>query len=581
MKHFSLQKLQFAGALVLGVVYIVLAATGVWSDFSHTVKYERLVRQFDQFDITLRVMSTISAERGPANGAMGALAGAKRLAALRNARSETDKSLAALETQFSVQGTASPAVQAAFDDVRRSLTAGRLAVDRAIFRATERPDGEAVTRAVHAMFAAADHAGRLRDLFGSQIVAGEPDLASGLQLATTASTLRERTGRLGSYVVLQLVEPPEGQLPDAQAVRAETERIREMTAILRAYTVSSLPTPEIVRAIAEMESVYLNGAMPYALSVSAAADRGKAITVETFNENYVPGLRSVVNLRDAILAALRNTMHDARAQAERSMFVTAVLAMVGLVVLLALGLLFHYGLFRPFEEVRRQIREIARGELSPPAPVRHFGAELTDMFENLEFLRQQQQVKHGLELERREIVAQLKRLSEVDPLTGLYNRRTLNEMALALLTDNRASAGLAVIVVDVDRFKTINDRFGHSIGDEVLCRTARNLAIGLREGDILARYGGEEFVIVLSDVDESEAVLRAERLRRQLHAVSVPIMGPEAVTASFGIAWHPAPQLHNWEELLNLADRRLYLAKQQGRNRVCAGDFSVVTAARA
>ncbi|MBJ7450851.1 MAG: diguanylate cyclase [Blastococcus sp.] len=157
-----------------------------------------------------------------------------------------------------------------------------------------------------------------------------------------------------------------------------------------------------------------------------------------------------------------------------------------------------------------------------------------------------------------------------DPLTGLYNRRQLDR---ALAADRRGRVSdleSAVVVVDIDRFKDVNDRFGHAAGDEVLKAVADVLRRSIRDGDTVARMGGEEFVLVLPGAGAAQAVERAEEIRRDCAGLD-HVLGGETVTVtiSAGVASGPLGGAAS-DALLDAADRALYAAKAAGRNRVVA-----------
>ena len=152
-------------------------------------------------------------------------------------------------------------------------------------------------------------------------------------------------------------------------------------------------------------------------------------------------------------------------------------------------------------------------------------------------------------------------LAQHDPLTSLPNRSLLNDrLALALATARRRGTGVAVLLIDLDRFKDINDTLGHDAGDSLLCLVGARVSATLREVDTVARLGGDEFVVLLPDAGVDEAVLVAQRLLAELHR-SFVVEGLElAVEASIGIACHP---LHGLTpgELLQHADVAMYAAK--------------------
>ena len=162
-------------------------------------------------------------------------------------------------------------------------------------------------------------------------------------------------------------------------------------------------------------------------------------------------------------------------------------------------------------------------------------------------------------------------LSTTDPLTGIPNRRALDEhLADELARARRYGTPLAVVMVDLDHFKRFNDKYGHAAGDSVLRHVAQTLDAEKRRGDTVARYGGEEFVAILSHADAAAAQIWAERVRARLANTAVEVTDAVLrVTASFGIAaatsGDKAPAM---EDLLAAADRALYQAKAKGRNRV-------------
>jgi diguanylate cyclase (GGDEF)-like protein len=152
-----------------------------------------------------------------------------------------------------------------------------------------------------------------------------------------------------------------------------------------------------------------------------------------------------------------------------------------------------------------------------------------------------------------------------DDLTGLANRRSLDAaIDHSLAVAERSRRPFAVVMVDLDHFKAINDRLGHSAGDAVLAAFGARLRTGLRAQDQPFRYGGEEFSVLLPDVDTNGAALLAERLRQQ---VAQPVEGDmPAISASLGVAaWQAGDSA---DSLLARADRALYRAKAAGRNRV-------------
>jgi diguanylate cyclase (GGDEF)-like protein len=170
---------------------------------------------------------------------------------------------------------------------------------------------------------------------------------------------------------------------------------------------------------------------------------------------------------------------------------------------------------------------------------------------------------------QRALLKRIERMAETDPLTGVPNRRQVIEMGQRLmLRCDQDGRPYAMLLLDLDGFKQINDRHGHVAGDKALCSVSQALRRSLRPGDHLGRYGGEEFAVILPDTDAAEAARVAERLRHAVASLE-PDWAPGAsrVTLSGGIAFSTNGR-SDFSQLMVRADQALYRAKDAGRNRI-------------
>jgi diguanylate cyclase (GGDEF)-like protein len=157
-----------------------------------------------------------------------------------------------------------------------------------------------------------------------------------------------------------------------------------------------------------------------------------------------------------------------------------------------------------------------------------------------------------------------------DPLTGCLRRESGTELLeLQFLLAARHGAPLGVLFADIDRFKRVNDEFGHETGDRVLAEVAASLRGALRESDVLVRWGGEEFLAFLPHASRAEATALIDRLRARGFG---RMPDGRAVTLSIGLAEYPSDRSAHALDLVALADQRMYAAKQAGRNRFVADD---------
>jgi diguanylate cyclase (GGDEF)-like protein len=162
----------------------------------------------------------------------------------------------------------------------------------------------------------------------------------------------------------------------------------------------------------------------------------------------------------------------------------------------------------------------------------------------------------------------LSALSQKDPLTGAYNRRYFDEQSrIECARSHRYSQSLAILMIDLDKFKQVNDTHGHAAGDEVLKAIVQISGAALRKSDVLARFGGEEFVVLLPHADIKEATMLAERLRKAIETNEIKTEDLTLhVTVSIGVSTLAANE-SDITDMLSRADHAMYNAKNHGRNR--------------
>jgi diguanylate cyclase (GGDEF)-like protein len=178
--------------------------------------------------------------------------------------------------------------------------------------------------------------------------------------------------------------------------------------------------------------------------------------------------------------------------------------------------------------------------------------------------------KIGLAFGNLRLREELSRQALIDPLTGLNNRRWLeNALRMRVARHSRTGEGYAVLMIDVDHFKAVNDVYGHEAGDRALQEIGAVLARSVREGEAAARFGGEEFTVVLDTSSGAEAQGAAERIRLAVTALRVRLKERDLppLTVSIGVAIYPRDG-EDAQTVLERADEALYVSKRNGRNQV-------------
>jgi diguanylate cyclase (GGDEF)-like protein len=286
--------------------------------------------------------------------------------------------------------------------------------------------------------------------------------------------------------------------------------------------------------------------------------------------------------RDDALDAL-NTLNDValidldRLLAERIERITTALwsslGFAGLATLLALVMAFVIAgrIALVFRELAQRLHDLTRGAIAFDVPFMGYANEIGLMARSLAVCRdhavERFELSKTLARNHAEREADLERIAYQDDLTGLPNRKHLHRAFAEFLAAGKGEARGALLYLDIDRFKEINDTLGHQAGDALICAAAERLKGLARPDDIVARISGDEFAILLGDVDDPEIVQHFGA--RLLHRLSEPYeisAGAYHITVSIGVALVAPNQAHDPQELLRRADVALYRAKERGRN---------------
>ena len=218
-----------------------------------------------------------------------------------------------------------------------------------------------------------------------------------------------------------------------------------------------------------------------------------------------------------------------------------------------------------FDDVRSVAKCIAIGAsdyLSKPVDGVVLGAKVVAALE-----------RKALRKKSNELMDQLTIQATTDQLTGIRNRRSIYEKLDSLIQSCKdSSSNFGIILLDIDFFKSVNDTYGHHAGDMVLIEAAERFSQNIRSNDFIGRQGGEEFLALIDDIEIDEITQIAERVRKSIESSVINVEGTEIkITVSGGIA-HSSEKIER-DDLINLADERLYLAKENGRNRIINQGF--------
>lgn len=550
-------------AVVLGCS-VILGALLISTHYRELRRTELSEAKLERFQLVMRALNHLSAERGPLNSVLGEEPTADSPSRRRLAmfRANTDAALDILVpfARFSTERAAT--VQALAKARRQADRLGELPL-----AARSPSDFHDV---VLAMFGVVDTAQALVDTaIGDFDLAGADHLIGPALVARMLSDIREQVGRMGSNFVASIAARAPISPEQRTAHDIAYGRVLGFWDLVGAQTRASAD-PRIVAMQHAVAKDFFGDGMAIYRGILAAGHTGDyGFDTTTFTNRIVPKFASLEKLRDLYLDAALASVKADEAHARRLLTIICAITLTALLLELALVFASQKLLFRPLLSAREAIMALAQGRTALKHVPREARGEMGSLFRALDDLRDKLVERDALDHEKQKLTVHLRKQADTDGLTGVLNRGALERLAARLLTSGSAPENLRLILLDIDHFKRVNDRHGHSAGDEALKETARRLRAVLRPADVIARFGGEEFAILLFEPTSTPALLMAERLRHALQSQPFELGAGAVVnlTASFGVASVAGPG-GDWRQLVQAADQALYRAKGAGRNQV-------------
>ncbi|GDY34812.1 GGDEF domain-containing protein [Acidovorax sp. NB1] len=562
---------------------MVLVGRMATTEWQSVHKASASLRLLEQLQRGLVVVEMVSRERGPTNGALGdALPMAQpRAQALQEARERTNQAFEALLQ--SVAGAPRSTADGihlvqSLQTARGALAQARAGVDRVLALPQPQRSAEAIRDAVYGMVAVVPLLSPVTNALASAAQQAYPALGDDVQGARLAAALREYAGLLGSHFTAAVVK---GQ-PFSPAERRAIDETRGRIAQLRSLVELRLQLPdeahEVAQAWSTVEARYFGVAQALLAKVLEEGDGGGhyGLSAAEFAALYVPEMNPILGLRDALLAQARERAQKEHQRALR-VLVWALAGSGALLLVLSSALyVIQHRVLQPLAQTTRALKALASNDLQAPLPVPLADDEMAAVIGAVRALQSQTRRRQDLERERDLLIEQLREQSETDYLTGLPNRRAfITQARTALAQATRYDIDMALLVLDVDWFKQLNDSLGHAAGDKALLAVADVVRSELREGDLAARFGGEEFVLLLSHCTREQGLQFAERLREKVAGAQVLGSADPGVrvTVSLGIA-DSAHWGWGLDALISAADAAMYQAKNAGRNRAVVASAS-------
>lgn len=466
-------------------------------------------------------------------------------------RQKTDADLARIPLRLQSDGF--------MPEMERRLTEARDKIDT--FRALPLTDPDVANEAIQKMMDTTEfyHSALFRPI--SSLLLLNPAALGPTLRAQALGELRDETGRLGAQVLLPLKTQTAIPGRNRERLLQGLQRIETNWKILEIQGRESASIPDFQQQLSNTQKIYEREGIALIHSLLSQSDNAEpyGMTANKFATSYHASLRTFNDLLDSYMHGL-NAFYQ---QERQSALLNFCLVIATLIALYSAGVFLlvycRTRILKPVISLNTLIGNISNGQLQ--SDINGDDSDFNGLFPSLN------ELKHRLN-EDSQLIRALQSKSETDALTGLLNRGAFDDKATQMLAFSGPEMPIWLIMLDIDHFKSVNDTWGHPVGDDVLVAFAATLKHNSQQQHILARLGGEEFAIIFPASDREAVMEYASAIQRAIRALRFSMEGDVSlqVTSSFGITC-------GWQcslsELIKNADDELYRAKKSGRDRIC------------
>ncbi|MRS17032.1 diguanylate cyclase [Enterobacteriaceae bacterium RIT691] len=513
------------------------------------------VIQFDHFYLALQVSNDLASERAFANELVLSAPSSKAKAwqALEASRRLTDNDLAKMPEHL-----LSPTLLAATTE---QLGRSRDVVDR--YRSAGIKELGNAQQAIDAMLSATDFYHEAMFRHTREFLLMEPAALGPILRAQALGELRDATGRLGAHLLIPLFTKTPITIEGIEDLSRGIERINVLWWLLDTQGDESGYLNDFRDLLKSTHKQYQEEGAELINTLMNESKQGVPFSIDAdqFAARYHASLSTFDDLLDTYLAGVKK--HYLNAEKEALFHLVLVVIILALLCLLTMGLIFYIRsrVLQPILRLNQIATGIIAGQHNETLGDGSTTEEVQELFSSLGTLGNRLR-------EQTRLSKKLQRQSDEDPLTRLFNRRAFDTLAGELLQQANQDSPAWLIMMDVDRFKSINDTWGHPVGDQVLIKLAVTLKKYSRPGDVIGRLGGEEFAVMFRTPGHEDITGYTTRIQNEIRKLQ--FTGPQgetfSITASFGVAsgWNRA-----LSEMLSEADAELYRAKNTGRDKIC------------
>ncbi|PPC04932.1 GGDEF domain-containing protein [Acinetobacter pittii] len=417
--------------------------------------------------------------------------------------------------------------------------------------------------AILGMFGAWDHCRGILQKLMLQLKSKDSRISNYFTLIIVLTDMRDQAGRMASNIIAPVSFNEE--IPSNNRARSlQTQhQARYLWILVDTLQPEQAKTLEYRRLYSQVKTEFIDKGIPIVEKLLEESQKGEPYFLNgtQLTEAIVGKFTTVVDLQSYILDESVVIATQENAIARNDFFLTLFISLISLATALLTLIYAQRRVFSPLIKARTLILDLSHSSdhCTDDMNVTTKG-EFFSLFEAIDRLQRMLQQRDAFEF-------QLKNIANTDPLTGVSNRLALSEYLKIVESYPQKFMQTCLMIIDIDRFKQVNDQYGHIVGDRVIVSIAEQLKQNIRSSDLIVRYGGDEFLILLEQVQFVDARLLAEKIRMAISLEEIDLSGSEEklhVSVSIGFAIGAT----SWIELLEKADRSLLRAKARGRNAV-------------
>lgn len=560
-EHIS-KRLYWAMSIII-LCLVLICIPLIVSSSQNFIRSVAIYNQLEALSDVADLANQISRERAPANKLMSSYPEdfQKNQNELREYRLQLDQKFdhTAKELEnagFDVLG------QQILSMVKPSLENGRAQVDRYAALPRSERSAEKLDQTILSMFEAWESCRKVLKAVVIKYETPSTKLSNFISQILLLSDLRDQAGRVASNVMAHVTfNKP---LPDQNLTRAlQTQyQVRYLWDLIETIQPIQDKTPEFIHRHSEIEKQFLDQGLPLVSSLieDSFNQRPYHLTGTQLTELMVDKFATVVDLQTYLLEYSHDLANHEMKNNLKHLLWTLIISLISLTMAIITMISARRSLFVPLIKAREMLFDLSESTERNQSSFKPTSRTNPDsLFAAIQKLEHSLQQRDALEF-------RLKNIAHSDSLTGLSNRFALEEYIRFLEEHPSKFSKTCLMMIDIDHFKQVNDQHGHIIGDHVIQSVADCLKSNVRTSDMIVRYGGDEFLVLIENIDMSNALNIANKIRKEINAET--ILDAEGQHIPFSVSMGVAIGAESWVSLFEAADEGLFKAKAKGRNAV-------------